>query len=96
MGVEELQSVQVQFDRAPRVGGQQIGEIVGQRIDPVLEIVAGPAEGAGISLDGLRLQALELDMLEVGLVKAVEVRCRWSSHVLQPREFPMEFPLLGA
>jgi len=29
-GVEELQAVQVQFDRAPRVRGQQVHEAVGQ------------------------------------------------------------------
>jgi len=31
------------------------------------------AGGAGVRLDGLGLQALEFEMLEVGLVQAVEV-----------------------
>ena len=86
IGVEELQAVQIELDGAPGMRRQQIAELVGQlrlgeRIDPVVKVVAGPANGAGVGLDGFRLQALELEMLEVGLIKAVEVRCGWRCHV---------------
>lgn len=58
--------------------GRKIGEIVGQlrlgeRIDPEIEVLAGSADGAGIGVDGFRLQALELEMLAVGLIRVVEL-----------------------
>jgi hypothetical protein len=39
----------------------------------------GPADGPCVNLDGFGLQALELEMLQMGLVKAVEVHGGWGS-----------------
>jgi hypothetical protein len=55
MGVEELQAVEIELDGAPGMGRQQVGEIVGQlrlgeRIDVMVEVVAGPADGAGVDV----------------------------------------------
>ena len=42
MGVEELQTVQIELDGTPGMGRQQVGEIIGQlrfseRLDPMVE-----------------------------------------------------------
>jgi hypothetical protein len=78
LGVEELQAVQIELDGTPGMGSQKSGARVGQlrlgeRIDSVVEVVAGPADGAGVGVDDFRLQALELEMLEVGLIQVVEL-----------------------
>lgn len=78
MGVVELESVQIEPDRAPGVGRQPIGEIVdqlrlGQRIDVMVEVGTDTADGAGIRVDGLGLQTLEPEVLEVGLVVLLEL-----------------------
>lgn len=67
------------------MGGQQVGEVVGQlrlgeRLDPMVEVVTGSADGAGVGVDGLRLQALELQVLEMGLVEAIELGLGWGLH----------------
>ena len=71
MGVVELQSIEVELDRAPGVALEQVGEVVGQLglgqiIDLVVEVGPDTADGTGVGLDGLRLQALEAKMLEMG------------------------------
>ena len=78
---EELQPIQIELDRAPGVRGEKFGEVVGelrlgQAVDLVIETRTDAADGAGVGVDGLRLQALELEVLEVGLVLLVEV-CLW-------------------
>lgn len=65
MRVVELQAVQVELDRAPRVRGHQLGEVVRQLlfrqgVDLMVEVVANMADGAGVRLDGLELQPLSL------------------------------------
>jgi hypothetical protein len=79
--VVKLQPVQIKFDRTPRVRRHQFGEIVrqlrlGQTVDLMIEARADAAYGARVRFDGLGLQALELEVLEVGLVLMVEVRLR--------------------
>jgi hypothetical protein len=76
--VVELQAVQVELDRGPGVRGHQIGEVVGQLrlgqiVDLVVEVVADAANGARVGLDGLGLQPLELEVLEMRLVLPVKV-----------------------
>ena len=45
----------------------------GQILDLMIKIGADAANGPGVGLDGLRLQALKLKVLEVGLVLALEL-----------------------
>ena len=44
-----------------------------QIVDLLIEICADTANGAGVGLDGLGLQALELKVLEMGWVVVLEV-----------------------
>ncbi|MDP1864308.1 MAG: hypothetical protein Q8K52_10420 [Thiobacillus sp.] len=78
MRVVELQPVQVKLDRAPRVRRHQIGEVVRQLgfreiVDLIGKVVADAPDGAGVSLDGLGLQAFEFEVLEMRLVLPVKV-----------------------
>ena len=78
MRVVELQPVQIELDRAPRVRGQQLGEVVGQLLlgqglDLVIEALADAPDGTRVGVDGLGLQTLELEVLEVGLVLSLEM-----------------------
>jgi hypothetical protein len=59
------------------VRGDEVAEIareLGARqiIDLVVEILACAAHSAGLDVDGLGLQALELEVFEVGLIVLVE------------------------
>jgi hypothetical protein len=60
------------------VRGDQVTEVVGQLrgrqvVDLVVEVVAHAPDGAGIGVDGLGLQALEFEVLEVGLVLLIKI-----------------------
>jgi hypothetical protein len=77
MGVVELEPVEIELDRAPRVGREQIRKIIGQLlfgqvINVVLKIITDASDGTGISLNGFRLKAFELEMLQVLFVIALE------------------------
>jgi hypothetical protein len=77
MGVVELEPVEIELDRAPGVGREQIGKIIGQLlfgqvIDVVLEIITDAANCATIGFDGFGLEPLELEMLQVLFVIALE------------------------
>ena len=77
MGVVELESVEIELDGTPGVGREQIGKVVGELlprevIDVVLEVAADAADGAGIGLDSLGLHSLELEMLQMLVVIALE------------------------
>lgn len=50
-------------------------------VDPIIEVGADLADGAGVGVDGFRLQALEPKVLEVGLVVAIELGVGWGWHV---------------
>lgn len=81
----ELEAVEIELDRAPGVRGDQVGEVVGQLgfgqvVDAMREIRTHATYRAGIGIDGLGLQALELEVLEMGLVLPVEVRGRCGLH----------------
>ena len=57
----------------------QFAEVVGQlrfgqAVDLVIEAFADAPDGARIGVDGLGLQALELEVLVMGLVLLVKVR----------------------
>ena len=78
----ELEAIEVKFDRAPGMGSNQVTEIVGQLgrrqvVDQVIEVVAHAPDASGIGIDGFGLQALELEVLEVGLVALVKVGLGW-------------------
>lgn len=77
MGDEDLQAVQIEFDRAPRVRRHQFGEVVrelllGEVVDPAIEALADPPNCARVRLDRLRLQPLELEVLQMQRVVALE------------------------
>jgi hypothetical protein len=77
VGVVELQAIEIELDRAPGVRVQQLGEVVGQLllgeiIDSLIEVRADAADGARVGVDGLGLQAFELEVLEVGLIVLFE------------------------
>ena len=57
----------------------QLGEVVrqlrlGQAVDLVIETRTDASDGARVGVDGLRLQAFELQVLEMGLLLLVKVR----------------------
>lgn len=84
LGVE-LQAVEVEFDCGSGMCAQQLGEVVrplrlGQVVDLVIEVRPDAANGARIRFDGLGLQALELEVLEVGLILPVKVGSGWLCH----------------
>ena len=59
----------------------QFAEVVGQlrfgqAVDLVIETQTDAPDGARVGVDGLRLQALELEVLEMGLVLLVKVALR--------------------
>ena len=61
MRVVELQPVQIELDRAPRVRGQQLGEVVGQLLlgqglDLVIEALADAPDGTRVGVDSLGLR----------------------------------------
>ncbi len=98
MGVEELQAVEIELRGTPGVGLQEIGEVLGELglgeiLDAVVEVGADAPDGAGIGLDGLGLQALELEVLKVGLVQPVEVGRGCWSHGRAASRFLLERPL---
>jgi hypothetical protein len=77
MGLEKFQAIGVELDGAPGMGVEKIIEIVaqllrGELLDAVVEIAADTANRPGIGLGGLRLQSLEPEVLEMGLVMALE------------------------
>ena len=81
----ELEAVQIELDCAPGVAGDEVAEVVGQLgfgqvVDAVREILTHAPDGAGIGIDGLGLQPLELEVLEMGLVLPVEVRAAARLH----------------
>jgi len=49
-------------------------------VDAVIEVIADAPDGARIGFDGLGLQALELEVLEVGLVLPVKIGDGWLCH----------------
>lgn len=74
---EELQTIQIELDPAPGVSGLQLGEVIGQLggrqgRDLVVKVLANAAHGAGIGLDGIGAQALQLQVLQVAAIKASE------------------------
>ncbi len=61
--------------------GEVVGQLrLGQVVDPVIEARTDAADGARIGFDGLRLQALELEVLQVCLVLPVKVDGGWLCH----------------
>jgi len=69
MLVEELETVQIQFDRTPGVGAEQIGEVgeqlrLGQVMELVLKIVTDAADSTCVGLDGFGLQAFQFKVLQ--------------------------------
>lgn len=60
MGGEELRPYRSSLDRAPRVGADQLAEVLGQLrfgegVDAVIKIAAQAPDGASIGVDGLGL-----------------------------------------
>ena len=82
---EELQAIQIELDRAPRVGVDQVAEIRGQLrfgecVDAVVEIPAQAADRARVGVDGLGLQTFELQVFQVGVVLPGKVRREIGRH----------------
>ena len=78
VGVEEFERVQVEFNGAPGMGLQQIGEILeqlrfGQSMDLIIEILAEAPNATGVSLYRLGLKAFELKVFKMGLIIALEI-----------------------
>ena len=85
VGGVELQAVEIEFDRGPRMRADQVAEIfselrLGEIVDLLAEIFAQAPDGASIGVNGLGLQPLELEVLEMGLVLPVEVHGRSVRH----------------
>ena len=65
----ELEPTQIELDRAPGVRGNQVAQIIGQLrrrqvVYAVVELVSHAPDGAAIGINGLGLQALELEVLK--------------------------------
>lgn len=97
----ELEAVEVEFDGAPRVRTDQVAEILGELrfgeiVDLLGEIPAQAPDGAGVSVDGLGLQPLEFEVLEMQLVLPVKVAGRSVRHGVQSKvwvEFRLKRPI---
>ena len=98
VGGVELQAVEIELDRAPRVRPDQVAEILGELrlreiVDLLAEIRTQPPDGAGVGFDGLGLQPFELEVLEMGLVLPVEVPGQSVRHAgLSSRNIAESFP----
>jgi len=76
--IEELQAVDVEFDRAPGMRVQEFREIIEQLtgaeiVNPAVKIVADTPDRPGVGLDGLGLQAAQLEALQMLLILLVEM-----------------------
>ena len=84
LGVE-LQTIQIKLDGTPGMRAQPFREVIRQLrfrqvVDPVIEVRPNAANGPRVGFDGLGLQALELEVLEVILVLLVKVGGGWLGH----------------
>jgi hypothetical protein len=78
MGVEKLQAIPVELDRAPGMALRQVGEIVGQLLlgqilDLIREIVADAPDRPRISLNGLGLKSLQPQVLQMRCLLTLEM-----------------------
>jgi hypothetical protein len=78
MNIIEFEAVQIEFDAAPEVRRQQIGEIIGQLcfgqlIDLFIEIRANAANCTGVSLYRLGLEPFEFKVFKMGLIVCLKV-----------------------
>ena len=74
----ELEPIQIELDGAPGVRGDQVTEIVGQLVwrqvvNFVVEVLAHAPNATRVGVDGLGLQALELEVFKVGLVALIKI-----------------------
>ena len=94
----ELEAIQIEFDGAPGVRGDQIAEVVGQLgrrqvVYVVLEVGAHAPDGTAVGVDGFGLQAFELEVLEVGLVALIEISAGAGGlHAVAPHEILQNHP----
>ena len=77
VGIVELESVEIELNHAPGVGVEKIRKIISELLgrevrDVMLELGANPADSAGVSLNGFGLYSLELEVLPMGVVVALE------------------------
>jgi len=84
----ELEAIQIELDRAPGMRGNQVAEVVGQLrwrqvVNSVVKVVTHAPDGARISIDGLGLQALELEVFEVGLVALIKISSGTGFHAVE-------------
>jgi len=75
--IVELEPVEIELNGAPGVGLQQRREIVGKLLLGeivyfMLEVLTGTTNRAGVGLDSLGLLPLELEMLQMLVVIALE------------------------
>jgi hypothetical protein len=76
-GVEELQTIKVELDRAPGMRVQEFREIIAQLagveiVNSAIEIVADTPDRPGVGVNGLWLQTAQLEALQMLLVLLVE------------------------
>lgn len=98
VGVVELEAIQIELHGTPGVGADQFGEVVGELllgegVDVPVEALADAPDGAGVGIDGLGLKALELEMLEVGLIVVLKGGGGQSLHREVTSWFVIERPL---
>jgi hypothetical protein len=75
----ELERIKIKLDRTPGVRGHEITQLICQLsgrqvLDWMVEVIAHAPDGMGIGVNGFGLQALELEVLEMGLVLLIETR----------------------
>ena len=94
----ELEAVEIELEGAPSVGAQQVAEIVGELlwrklVQGVPKILAHAANGAAIGIDGLGLQALELEVFEVRIVALIKLSTSiGGGHVVVPSRIVQNHP----
>ena len=86
MGGVELQAIEVEFDGAPGVRANQVAEVVGelllgQGVDVLGKVATDAPNGAGVGVDGFRLQAFEFEVFKMQLILPIKMRGRGSVHV---------------
>ena len=94
----ELEAVEIELDGAPRVGADQVAEIVGELyrreiVQAVIEILPHAPNGATIGIDGLGLQALKLEVFEMRNIALIKLSTSiGGGHVVVPSRIVQNHP----
>jgi hypothetical protein len=95
---EELQTIAVDFDRAPGMGLYQVGKVLfpllqGQLIGAAIKMSCDPAHGSTIGINGLPTLALWFEQTQMTLIELIKSNCFSLVHGIPP--FTLVVPGIG-